>query len=361
MSSWHSYPSIFNLGHRAIADLMLAPVIVEEKVDGSQFSFGLHLEQDEMSPPHYELRVRSKGAVMHPDAPEKMFNKAVEAVKQIQPLLTPGWTYRGEYLAKPNHNALAYDRVPTGYVVLFDINTADETYLGPEEKAAEARRLGFECVPVLYSGYIQGATPAEKIQFFRQFLDTTAMLGGQKIEGVVVKPQGYNLYGADKKCLMGKFVSEAFREVHKRTWKAENPTNGDIISRIGMDYCTAARWNKAIQHLREAGQLEDDVKDIGKIIREVPADVFAECEAEMKDKLWKHAKPHITRLLTRGLPEFYKELLLKLQFEREPDVTAGSDSEFTKGINAPGVLADVVSYEAPEVNGEPRDFHDTEE
>jgi len=35
----NSYPSIYNLGHHAIATLLDAPVLVEEKVDGSQFSF----------------------------------------------------------------------------------------------------------------------------------------------------------------------------------------------------------------------------------------------------------------------------------------------------------------------------------
>jgi len=330
MSSWHSYPSIFNLGHRAIADLFSVPVIVEEKVDGSQFSFGLIPEQIIAADSFglatettvYELRVRSKGAVMHPDAPEKMFNHAVASVKERLHLLHPGWTYRGEYLAKPNHNALAYDRVPAGHIVLFDINTGDETYLSPAEKRAEAERLGLECVPVVYSGQIPGITPEEKIQFFRTFLDTTSILGGQKIEGVVVKPLDYNLFGPDKKCLFGKFVSEAFREVHKRSWKETNPTNGDIIQQIGSDYCTAARWNKAINHLREAGKIQDDVKDIGLIIKEVPADVFKECEEEMRDRLWKHAKPHITRQLTRGLAEFYKEKLLALQFEREPEEDA---------------------------------------
>jgi hypothetical protein len=36
MNSWHSYPSIFTLGHSAISDLLDGPVCVEEKVDGSQ-------------------------------------------------------------------------------------------------------------------------------------------------------------------------------------------------------------------------------------------------------------------------------------------------------------------------------------
>jgi hypothetical protein len=40
MSSWHSYSSIYALGHKALAELFMEPVLIEEKVDGSQFSFG---------------------------------------------------------------------------------------------------------------------------------------------------------------------------------------------------------------------------------------------------------------------------------------------------------------------------------
>lgn len=49
----HSYPTIYNLGHRAIVDLLKGPVIVEEKIDGSQISF----RKDEQG----DLEVRSKG------------------------------------------------------------------------------------------------------------------------------------------------------------------------------------------------------------------------------------------------------------------------------------------------------------
>ena len=39
IDSWHSYPSTFALGHKALAELLLDPVLVEEKIDGSQFSW----------------------------------------------------------------------------------------------------------------------------------------------------------------------------------------------------------------------------------------------------------------------------------------------------------------------------------
>jgi hypothetical protein len=316
MSSWSSYPSIFAMGHRAIKDLLTVEVNVEEKVDGSQFSFGLVPVNAEVDPVYktidgvdHALKIRSKGAVMLIEAPEKMFNAAAETVKRLADQLTPGWTYRGEYLARPKHNSLAYDRVPVGNIILFDVTTGEQEYLSYEDKAREAERLGLEVVPLLFSGKV------DRVEQFRAFLTNVSILGGQAIEGVVVKPKNYDLFGTDKKVLLGKFVSEAFKEVHRKAWGESNPSNKDIIQKIGDEYCTPARWNKAIQHLREAGRLVEDVQDIGPIIKEIPTDVLKECEDEIKDKLFGYAWPHIRRALTRGFPEYYKDLLLRRSFE----------------------------------------------
>lgn len=321
MSSWHSYPSIYNLGHAAVRDLLTVPHVVQEKIDGSQFSFGVFYSGEERAPKSWqeleqqnmlELKVRSKGAVMHPDAPEKMFTKAVESVKERQHLLHPGWTYRGEYLMKPKHNALAYDRVPDGHIILFDVSTGEEEWLSPEDLQVEAGRIGLEHVPTLWrSSEDEDTTLAD----LRAIIDSTdSVLGGQKIEGIVIKPL-VPLFGRDKKTLMGKFVSERFKEIHSKEWTKENPTNKDIIGLIGQSYTSEARWHKAIQHLREAGKLTDSPQDIGLLIREVPDDILKEEEQAIRDALFKHAWPHIRRMVTRGLPEFYKSELLKRQFE----------------------------------------------
>jgi hypothetical protein len=304
MISWHSYPSIYNLGHRAVASLLTVPVNVEEKIDGSQFSFGIAEDG--------EIKVRSKGAQMIPDAPEKMFTAAVATVKELAPVLHPGWTYRGEFLAKPKHNTLAYNRIPRRHVLLFDINPGEEAYLSYCEKAAEADRIGLECVPLIYSGMMAD------LAAFRAFLDRESVLGGQKIEGVVVKPAAYDLYAQDKKVLMGKFVSEAFKEIHGGEWRKANPTITDIIDQIAMDLKTPARWNKAIQHLAEAGKIEGSSRDIGALIKEVPADIEKECVDEIKERLYRFAWPHIRRKVTAGLPEWYKDELLKRQFDEVP-------------------------------------------
>src|SRR5688572_241222 len=105
-TSWGSFPQVYNFGHRAIQDLLTGEVNVEEKVDGSQFSFGCFHEYDNLLPdgvewrgnPRVELKIKSKGAMIYPDAPPGLFKGAVDTVKALfaEGKLTPGWTYRGE-------------------------------------------------------------------------------------------------------------------------------------------------------------------------------------------------------------------------------------------------------------------------
>lgn len=301
VNSWHSYPSVYAIGHRYLQDLLLDSVLVEEKVDGSQFSFGKFQGEDGEF-----LRCRSKGCQLNVDAPEKMFAEAVTTSKELFPLLKTGWTYRAEYLKIPKHNTLAYERIPFKHLILFDINPSEECYLSYEEKKEEAERLGLEIVPILHYGKV------ESLEHFHSFLERQSCLGGQKIEGVVIK--NYNRFGLDKKVLMGKYVSEAFKEVHAGDWKERNPGQGDILQKLVHKYKTPARWAKAVQHLKEVGKIEDSPRDIGLIIREVPNDVKAECEAEIKADLMAWAWPHIQRGLTGGVAEWYKEELLKKQF-----------------------------------------------
>jgi hypothetical protein len=301
-ASWHSYPKVHAMGHAAVKDLFLDEVVVEEKVDGSQFSFGKFTSQEGAE----YLRCRSKGVELTVEAPDNMFKKGVETAKELFPLLRNGWAYRGEYLATPKHNTLCYERTPAKHVILFDINTGQEAYLSRAEKEAEAARLGLEIVPVVHVGEVKD------IDFFRSFLERESVLGGQKVEGVVAK--NYKRFGIDGKALMGKFVSEAFKEVHGADWKERNPGQGDIVARLIHKLRTPARWAKAVQHLAEAGQIEGTPRDIGKLIPATGQDIKAECEAEIKQMLFDWAWPDIQRGVISGVAEWYKGELLKKQF-----------------------------------------------
>lgn len=298
-SKLSSYPSLFALGHGATLELMKHEIQIEEKVDGSQFSFGVDLEG--------QLHIRSKGVAWYPEngEGEGMFKEGIQLAVELKDKLIPGYTYRGEYLQKPKHNVLAYSRTPVRNFILFDVCPGEEQYLGYEGVAAEAQRLGLEVVPLLYTGFLGEFSDLEK------YLENISVLGGQKIEGIVIKPLHRDVFGKDKKLVIAKMVSAQFKEIHKAEWKSgENANAGDVVAMIANSYTTPARWNKAVIHLKEAGLLENSPSDIGKLMKEVPDDVLKECETEIKDKLFAWAWPQIKRKLTKGLPEHYKAQLM---------------------------------------------------
>ena len=300
-----SYSKVWALGHREIEEIFEGPVVIQEKVDGSQISFGVI---------DGYLYIRSKGKELVLDAPEKMFVKAVAGIMErfAEGSLTDGYIYRGEYLQSPKHNTLAYDRVPLGNIMLFDVMTGTEYYLHPTELAREADRLRFECVPMLGNIIIDSADAV------KMFLDEESVLGGQKVEGVVVK--NYTRFTRDGKLMCGKFVSEKFKEIHGGEWRKNNPPSKDVTNKIIETYRTPSRWEKSIQHLAERGELAGEPKDIGPLMQEVNQDILEECEEEIKELLFKHYWKAISRGLTRGLPEWYKERLLESAFEESENV-----------------------------------------
>lgn len=302
MDSYHTYPKVWAVGHPHIAELFEDEVLMEEKIDGSQFSFGKF---------NGELKCRSKGQEIIVDAPEKMFDKAVKTVLNSKDKLHDGWTYRAEYLSKPKHNTLAYDRVPVNNLIIFDINTDLETYLNYDDKSTETYRLGLEAVQRLGNQKLDNPDQVLKL------LEQDSILGGQKIEGIVFK--NYSRFGRDGKALMGKYVSEAFKEKHKVDWKTGNPSGRDFIALLAQSYRTPARWEKAVIHLKEKGLLENSPRDIGNLMKELQNDLDAECLEEIAMKMAKHVMPMIKRTIGRGFPEWYKEQLLKQQFDEGPD------------------------------------------
>lgn len=306
MSVIASYSKVWALGHREIEGIFDGPVVVQEKIDGSQISFVVLQDG---------LHIRSKGKELVLDEPEKMFRKAVDNITERfkDRLLSPTWIYRGEYLELPKHNTLAYDRVPLGNIVLFDVETSPGYFLSPDNLKEEADSLGFECVPLLADAI--EITSADDV---KDFLEIQSALGGQKVEGVVVK--NYNQFTRDGKLMCGKYVSEKFKEIHGGEWRKNNPPSKDVTNKIIDTYRTPARWEKSIQHLAERGELTNEPKDIGLLMREVNKDILEECGDEIREILFKHYWKAISRGLTRGLPEWYKERLLESAFEESDNV-----------------------------------------
>ena len=85
---------------------------------------------------------------------------------------------------------------------------------------------------------------------------------------------------------MGKWVRDEFKEIHRGAWKGANPSKNDILEAFVKVYQNTNRWEKSIQHLRDAGKLEGAPQDIGNIMQEFQKDLLEECGAEIKEKLF---------------------------------------------------------------------------
>jgi hypothetical protein len=295
LTSWHSYSSIYALGHPETDPIFTQPVEIQEKVDGSQFSFGKFGDQ---------IKVRSKSREFPINAPESMFQLAVNSVLEIQDLLKEGYCYRCEYLSKPKHNTLQYSRIPTKNLLVFDISIGYQRFLeDPAEREEEANRLGLEVTPTFFRGlYNEGVNDLYKL------IEGDSCLGGS-IEGVVVK--SYGQFDSKKKVLMGKLVGKDFKERHEKEWKKENPGHTDVIEELIKTLSTEARYKKAVQHLREDGVLVGSEQDIGNLINEVKRDIDKEELEFISQKLLEWALPKIKRGLTKKVPDWYKNLLLE--------------------------------------------------
>ena len=224
-----SYSSPFTLGHKAVGSIWEGVVWASEKIDGSQFSFGVV---------DGRLQCRSRNndlsdLVGNPDG-AGMFKLAVETAISLSPLLNDGWTYRSEFLSKNKHNTMAYDRVPKGHIILFDIDVDYQHYLSPPDAEIEAHRLGLEFTPIL--GFFDCKQPLDELL---KLLRRTSILGGQTVEGIVLK--NYDQFGQDSKTLMAKLVSKDFQESHASDWKQRNPSKQNIIQQIIERYATEAR------------------------------------------------------------------------------------------------------------------------
>ena len=289
-----SYSSPLNLGHRHLEHLFDGQVTVQEKIDGSQFSFGIM---------DGELVCRSRRVQIEMEAPG-MFSRAVEVVKSLHEhhLLIEGWTYRGEYLQKPKHNTMPYDRVPNGHIILFDIDAGYEDYVSVTILTSTARSLDLEVVPTWV------IDKAPEISQVKAWCGEVSILGGPR-EGVVFK--NYSQLGVDHKTLMGKYVTESFRESHESDWRKQNPGRVDILTYLTETYRSEARWQKAIQHMQERGDLQQAPQDIGPLIREIQKDVTDECADEIKNILFNHYWKDLSRKITAGFPEWYKNKLME--------------------------------------------------
>lgn len=266
---------------------------VDEKIDGSQISFGVE---------DGKLWIRSRSRFLDLENPDKMFAAAVESIKSIESKLLPGYTYMGEYLNRPKHNVLCYERVPEKNIVLFDVAVRWEgddlgcwVFMGIEELREHAERIGLECVQsdfMPYNGTLPGA------DYFKK-----SMLGGIP-EGVVVK--AWN----EEERVVAKIVSEQFKEVKgDRTTRTQANPQADIALRFANRFCPPARFVKAIQRMKENGEHNAAMSDIPRLRQLISQDLEGECGEQIREELYELHRKKILSASLQPLAAWYEQYL----------------------------------------------------
>jgi hypothetical protein len=328
MSNIPSFPKVWNLGHDAIQNLFIGTVEITEKVDGSLFGWGIDINGD--------VVMRSKSVELFTKEQNGMFALAIDQVeKRTEKLLdfahkvfqAPIFIY-SEYLSRPKHNCIAYSRVPKDNLIIFGARIGYHWISKHSELKELADLLELEVVPLLYYGEIKndrvaksefgnpdqakkfGYTAYEKLK--AMIMSTESLLGNSLVEGVVIKNYGQlcSLGNVNDPCF-GKYVREEFKEKLHKEWDKISGKNA--LPEFISGFKTAARWQKAVQHLREKGELENSPRDIGKLMKEVHIDIEAEEETVIKKFLYNYYIKDIKRVASAGLPEWWKDQLLKKQ------------------------------------------------
>ena len=155
----HSFPKIFHIGENYIENLFKGEVEITEKIDGSQWDFGIDKDG--------QVVRRSKGQdLTFMDIP-KMFKLADEQVERISAtLIGKGLKdiyFYCEFLSKTHHNIMNYERVPKNYLYLFGIMEG-QNFVSDFDKLCEyADLLEIEKPHLLYKGGVKDIKELEKI------------------------------------------------------------------------------------------------------------------------------------------------------------------------------------------------------
>lgn len=310
----NSYGKVYNFDDASVQrQFRDVPVghyfVIQEKIDGSQFSARVDSDGN--------LFMRSKGVQVFPEN-AGMFEAGVQTVQDLHKmgLMKPEWTYRFEYLSKPKHNCLEYGRVPRKHLVLIEVERDDYSHLKPTELWNEALQFGIDAVPIIWEGY---KLPTRK--HLEKMLDRESILGKVKIEGIVIKAIE-DRHDKDGKMLKAKIVCAEFKERQKKDWKKSNPTQKDIVQRLISELAVDARYDKAIQALRERGELTDTVQDIGPLMKHLATDMGDEQAEYVREELFKHFWPQIVRGANGAFPQYYKDHLKEKLLGDEEDESA---------------------------------------
>ncbi len=313
-----AYPKIHNLGYRGFEGIFNLPVIVQEKLDGSNVS--IHRTAD-------GLRLASRTQWIGEKSPGDagMFSKFASWVHRWEScfleILPVGYTIWGEFCN--NHNVLQYDR--TTPFAMFDLSITD-TYGNRKFVPPLSQKITTDLIEefdmFLVPSIVYPDFPSkDEIEKLLQF---PSLLGGKR-EGIVFKNYDeYAILGGVPHEMFAKYVNPEYKETHKVVYNQGEPIEETIVKAV----YTEARLRKGIARLREEARCVNGPQDIGPLIGILNQDIYRECSEEIKSILFDRYWKGISRIITGKVVKDYKAIL---QAQNNPRILPES---------GPGVVSD---------------------
>lgn len=292
----------------------------EEKIDGSQFSFGKVSDQYG----GHKMMWRSKNCdIKYDKSADQRFFQAIQGLyaNNVYSICPTNVVFRCELVTSKRHNKLTYNRVPNGFLVVFGAeNLATGRSVPRYIWTAIAKQLGLDVVDLL--GYIdtKDKSAADVINKASEWLGKESMLGGAAIEGVVLKRETNWILNQDGNPIYCKIVANEFREMMRVKETTKGVKNeDDIIGRIVSMIQTDAVYSKAVQHLMDDGKITNTVKDIGPLISEIQKDLGEEVAPMAKEVLWEWARHQVVRGVVTPFALWYKKRLARISASEDVD------------------------------------------
>lgn len=303
--SIEAYPSISTLdvkSTRSWLDDDNYKYYIEEKIDGSQLSIVIDKTGN--------LLFYNKNKIAQMNS---SFEKSITMLTfkyNNKNILNSNYTYHGESVCRVKHNVCVYEKTPKNYFILYDIfDNITKEYISSEAKNLEAKRVGFDIVPILYYNMNSNQNPydiCDELIKQIEFGKIKSCLGGT-IEGIVLKHHAFSKKGKLVATKL-KLVTTNFKERHIVKQSKIELSADDFLIFLGQSFCTEARFHKAYQHLVENKTINPNLhknNDKDKIISELNSDFDKEYKDELKELLYTEFSPLLKKLAREGAGNWF--------------------------------------------------------
>jgi len=305
MSRVRTYPSIEHGDEDTTtlnSDTHKGDVIIQEKIDGSQLSI-CNIDG--------KLHFYNKNKEI--TATSKPFLNSYLSLVDKPHLFKKGYIYHGEAMNSIQPNTIRYEREPLYFWIIYEIVKDDGISLSPEQVLECIKDTGLEYIRPIFYNFIC-AKYYDYVQIANKCITEInegkikSVLGG-KPEGVVLKALNHKKENGKIVNTRYKFVRTEFSEMN-RMRKKKLPTllDTEIVDGIGDVYNVHARFQKAVQHLKEADKWKDGdiMRNQSAMVNELDIDLLKECKEDIKTMLFIRFFPQICKAARSDLTKFLK-------------------------------------------------------